>query len=157
MTDEDMTGQKVPGFCLNDEQGKKVCSDDLKGRWTVLYFYPKDNTSGCTMEAKDFTCMVEDFANEDAKVFGVSPDSEKSHLNFIGKQELKVTLLSDPEKDLLQKMGAWKKKKMYGREYMGVERSTFLLDPEGKVVKEWRKVKVKGHADEVLETLKEMK
>jgi peroxiredoxin Q/BCP len=101
--------------------------------------------------------MVEDFSKENAKILGVSPDSEKSHLNFIGKQELKLTLLSDPDKDLLQKMGAWKKKSMYGKEYMGVERSTFLINPEGNIVREWRKVKVKGHADEVLKTLKESK
>ena len=157
MTDENMTGQKIPEFCLNDEQGSKVCSEDLKGKWTVLYFYPKDNTSGCTMEAKDFTCMVEDFSKENAKILGVSPDSEKSHLSFIGKHELKLTLLADPEKDLLHKMGAWKQKKMYGKEYMGVERSTFLVNPEGEIVREWRKVNVKGHADEVLKTLKEMK
>jgi len=157
MTDENMTGQSLPDFCLNDEQGNTVCSKDLKGKWTVLYFYPKDNTPGCTTEAKDFTCMVEDFSKVDTRIFGVSPDSEKSHLSFIGKQELKLTLLSDPEKDLLQNMGAWKLKKNYGREYMGVERSSFLIDPEGKIVKEWRKVKVKGHADEVLKTLKDLK
>jgi peroxiredoxin Q/BCP len=152
-----MTGKNIPEFCLTDERGKEVCSKDLKGKWTVLYFYPKDNTPGCTTEAKDFTCMVEDFSTEDAKILGVSPDSEKSHLNFIGKQELNLTLLSDPDKKLLEKMGAWKQKKMYGKEYMGVERSTFLINPEGKIVKEWRKVKVKGHADEVLETLKNLK
>lgn len=157
MTDKDMTGQSLPEFSLSDEHGKEVCSKDLKGKWTVLYFYPKDNTPGCTTEAKDFTCMLDDFSKEDARIVGGSPDSINSHLNFIGKQELKLTLLSDPEKDLLQKMGTWKKKSMYGKEYMGVERSTFLIDPDGKIVKEWRKVKVKGHVDEVLKTLKEMK
>lgn len=152
-----MTDKEVPRFCLSDQDGKEFCYGDMKGKWTVLYFYPKDNTSGCTLEAKDFTCAVEDFQKEEAVVIGVSPDSIDSHLKFIGKHELKLKLLSDPEKILLQGMGVWKKKSMYGREYMGVERSTFLIDPEGKIRKEWRKVKVKGHVDEVLETLKDMK
>jgi peroxiredoxin Q/BCP len=151
-----MTGQSLPDFCLKDEQGNNVCSKDLKGKWTVLYFYPKDNTPGCTTEAKDFTCMVEDFSKEDARIIGASPDSEKSHLSFIGKQELKLTLLSDPNKELLEKMGAWKKKSMYGKEYMGVVRTTFLIDEKGKVegifggTEGIEKVKTKEHADQVI-------
>jgi peroxiredoxin Q/BCP len=151
------TGDTAPKFCLNDEQGKKICAGDLQGKWTVVYFYPKDNTPGCTQEAIDFTCAVEDFAKEDAQVVGISPDSETSHLKFIGKHELKVSLLSDPEHLVLEQYGAWKEKKMYGKSFLGVERSTFLLDPEWKVRKVWRKVKVKGHVDEVLDALKELK
>lgn len=158
MTDDmDLTGKKAPSFCLKDQEEKEVCLDDMKGDWKVLYFYPKDNTPGCTTEAVDFTCMVEDFSKEGAKIVGVSPDSIQSHLKFIGKHDLKLTLLSDPDHKALEEYGAWKKKKMYGKEYMGVERSTFLIDPDGDVKREWRKVKVKGHAEEVLQTLKEMK
>jgi len=148
-------GEKAPRFCLADQEGKKVCSGDLLGKWTVLYFYPKDNTPGCTMEAKDFTCAVEDFSAADARIVGISPDDEKSHMKFIGKHDLKVTLLSDPEHLVLEQYGVWKAKKMYGKEFMGVERSTFLLDPDGKVRKVWRKVKVDGHVDEVLSAVKE--
>ena len=151
---ESLEGSTAPLFCLKDQNGKEVCLKDLKGKWTVLYFYPKDNTSGCTLEAKDFTCAAEDFANEGAQIIGVSPDSEDSHLKFIGKHELNLTLLSDTEKVSLEAFGVWKKKSMYGREFMGVERSTFLIDPEGKIRKEWRKVKVEGHVDEVLSELK---
>ncbi len=157
MADIDMTGMKAPSFCLKDQEGKEVCSKDLHGSWTVLYFYPKDNTSGCTIEAKDFTCMVTDFKNEEARIIGVSPDSERSHQNFTGTHELELTLLSDLEKEALQGFGAWKVKKRYGREFMGVERSTFLIDPDGVIRKEWRKVKVKGHAAEVLVSLKNLK
>jgi peroxiredoxin Q/BCP len=150
-------GRSAPRFCLTDQEGKQVCTGDLMGKWTVLYFYPKDNTPGCTMEAKDFTCEVEKFSNEGAQIVGVSPDSEKSHLKFIGKHDLKITLLSDPEHMVLESFGAWKAKKMYGREFMGVERSTFLIDPEGTVRKLWRKVKVPGHVDEVFEALTSLK
>lgn len=150
-------GDTAPKFCLSDEQGKKVCSGDLMGGWTVVYFYPRDNTPGCTTEAKDFTCAVEDFAKEDTKIIGISPDSEKSHLNFIGKHDLKISLLSDPEHIALEQFGTWKEKKLYGRTFLGVVRSTFLLDPEWKIRKVWKKVKVKGHVDDVLASVKEMK
>ncbi|MFW3145452.1 MAG: peroxiredoxin [Thermoplasmatota archaeon] len=154
---KDLEGSTAPLFCLRDQNGEEVCLKDLKGKWTVLYFYPKDNTSGCTLEAKDFTCAVEDFAKEGAQIIGVSPDSEESHLKFIGKHELKLTLLSDPEKVSLEAFGVWKKKSMYGRDFMGVERSTFLIDPDGKIRREWRKVKVEGHVDDVLSELKKSK
>jgi thioredoxin-dependent peroxiredoxin len=150
-------GDIAPKFCLNDEQGRKICSGDLMGKWTVVYFYPKDNTPGCTTEAIDFTCVVEDFVKEGAHVVGISPDSEQSHLKFIGKHELKVKLLSDPEHIALEQFGAWKEKKLYGRSFLGVERSTFLLDPQGNVKKVWRKVKVKGHVEDVLSSLRSMK
>lgn len=153
----DLTGKEAPSFDLEDQDGKATTDGDFKGKWTVLYFYPKDNTSGCTVEAKDFTCLAGDFSDEGAAVIGVSPDSIKSHLNFIGKHDLDLRLLSDPEKKALEAYGVWKKKKMYGREYMGVERSTFLIDPAGIVRKEWRTVKVKDHATEVLETLRSIK
>lgn len=155
--DIELTGKKAPSFCLKDQEENEFCLDGKRNEWTVLYFYPKDNTSGCTMEAKDFTCMVEDFAKEGARIIGVSPDSIESHLLFIGKHDIKVKLLSDPEHTALEVYGAWKSKKMYGKDYMGVERSTFLIDNKGIVKKEWRKVKVEGHADEVLRTLKELK
>jgi len=154
---EEFLEKKAPDFCLKDQEEDDVCLENMKGEWLVLYFYPKDNTSGCTLEAKDFTCMVEDFSKLGASVIGVSPDPIKSHLKFIGKHDLKLTLLSDEDKEVLEKYGVWKKKKMYGKEYMGVERSTFIIDPEGKVKGEWRKVKVKGHAQEVLDTLKDLK
>ncbi len=155
--DIELTGKKAPSFCLKDQEESEFCLDGIRKEWTVLYFYPKDNTSGCTIEAKDFTCMVEDFSKEGARIIGVSPDSIKSHLLFIGKHDLNITLLSDPEHFALEAYGAWKNKKMYGKEFMGVERSTFLIDKQGIVRKEWRKVKVEGHVDEVLKTLKEIK
>lgn len=148
-----MEGKKAPGFCLLDEGGRNVCLDDLLGKWTVLYFYPKDNTPGCTVEAKDFSCAAEDFSKLGARIVGISPDDKMSHLKFIGKHDLKVTLLSDPDHTVLEKYGAWKHKKLYGRSFLSVNRSTFLLDPEGVVRRVWRNVKVKGHVDEVLADL----
>ena len=123
----------------------------------VLYFYPKDNTSGCTREAVDFTIRLEDFKNLDAVVLGVSPDSVESHKKFRMKHGLKVILLSDPEHKVIETYGAWGKKKRYGKEYYGVIRSTFLIDPNGIVRKVWRNVRVAGHVDEVFETLKSLR
>ena len=125
----------------------------------TIYFVPqppKDNTSGCTTEAIDFTAAKAQFEEEGAVIFGTSPDSQKSHCNFTSKHELGITLLSDPEHKVLEDYGAWQKKKMYGREYMGVVRSTFLIDPLGKLAHVWPKVKVKGHVDEVLAKLREL-
>jgi len=150
-------GQLAPDFTLPNEAEEDVSLSGLRGKWVVLYFYPKDNTSGCTMEAIDFTRLLPDFENNGAVVIGVSPDSCKSHRNFRSKHELRVMLLSDPEKKVLSDYGVWQKKSMYGREYMGVVRTTVLIDPEGKVAKIWPKVKVKGHAEAVLEFLKEEK
>ncbi len=146
-------GEPAPDFCLPNQDGEQVCLREARGHWLVLYFYPKDNTSGCTREAVDFTAHLEEFAKRNAVVWGVSPDSVKSHQKFRQKHELQVTLLSDPEHTVLEAYGAWGKKKMYGREYWGVIRSTFLIDPEGQVVATWPKVKVKGHVEEVLATL----
>jgi peroxiredoxin Q/BCP len=147
----------APAFSLSNQDDTKTSLKDFKGKWVVLYFYPKDNTSGCTLEAVDFTRASAGLAKMGAVVIGVSPDSIKSHCNFIDKHNLKIMLLSDPDHKVLEKYGVWKLKKLYGREYYGVERSTFLIDPEGKIAKVWRKVKVKDHVDEVKETLKELK
>ncbi|MDR2081044.1 MAG: thioredoxin-dependent thiol peroxidase [Campylobacteraceae bacterium] len=151
------TGQNAPDFSLKNQDGVEISLRDFKGKWVVLYFYPKDNTSGCTAEACDFTAALPDFKELDAVILGVSPDSVKSHQNFIQKQNIAFTLLSDEEKETAKIYDVWKKKSMYGREYMGVERSTFLIDPEGKIAKIWRKVSVKGHADEVKTALKALR
>ena len=135
---------------LNEDGVEKEYSlSDFKGEKVVLYFYPKDNTSGCTQEACDFRDNINRLTPY-ARVIGVSPDSIKSHQKFKEKQELNFILLSDPEHTLSEALEVWKEKSMYGRKYMGIERSTFILDKEGKVEKEWRKVKVKGHVEEVL-------
>ena len=140
---------QAPNFCLSNQAGENVCLKDFIGKWVVLYFYPKDNTSGCTQEAIDFTEIIDEFEQMDAVVLGISPDSVKSHQNFIAKHDLKVVLLSDPEHSVLEQYGVWQKKTMYGREYMGVVRSTYLIDPQGVVRDVWEKVKVTGHADAV--------
>lgn len=146
-------GSKAPEFCLPDSDEIQICLKDYLGKWIVLYFYPKDNTSGCTLEAVNFTQQLNAIQSENAEVIGISPDSPKSHCNFRDKHELKIRLLSDPEHAVLKKYDVWVQKKMYGREYFGVERSTFLIDPKGTVRKIWRKVKVKGHVEEVLSEL----
>ncbi len=149
-------GEKAPEFCLPNQDSEEVCLRDLQGSWVVLYFYPKDSTPGCTTEALDFTAHLAEFEALGATVLGVSPDSIKRHKNFIEKKELKVTLLSDEEKSVLQAYGVWQLKKNYGREYMGVVRSTFIIDPDGKIAAKWEKVRVKGHVEEVLARLKEL-
>ncbi len=147
---------KAPEFCLPNQDETEICLRDLAGKWVVLYFYPKDNTPGCTTEACDFTNELEEFEDLDAVILGVSPDSPKKHRNFIEKKDLKITLLSDEDKEMLKAYGAWGLKKMYGKEYEGVIRSTFIIDPEGEIVAEWRKVRVKGHVEEVKNKLKEL-
>jgi len=149
-------GDAAPTFCLPDQDGKEVCSEELSGRWVVLYFYPKDNTSGCTQEAKDFTGSLKDFMDLGAEVLGVSPDSAASHRKFREKHDLEVALLSDPEHRVLEAYGAWGTKKMYGKEYQGVLRSTVIIDPQGKIARIWKKVRVKGHVETVLETLRSL-
>ncbi len=149
-------GQAAPQFCLPDAEGEQLCLKDLAGKWVVLYFYPKDNTSGCTTEALEFTAMKGDFEALNAVVLGVSKDSEASHQKFIEKHGLTVRLLSDPEKEVLQLYGAWRLKKMYGKESMGVVRSTFLINPDQKIAKAWPRVaKTAGHAGKVIEALRE--
>jgi len=142
-------GAEVPDFCLPNQDEEEICFRDIKGRWIVLYFYPKDNTPGCTTEACDFTDALPNFEGLGAIVLGVSPDSPKKHRNFIEKKELKITLLADEEKELCKTFDVWQLKKNYGREYMGVVRSTFLINPDGKIAAKWEKVRVKGHVDEV--------
>lgn len=149
-------GDEAPEFCLDDPERGEICLKDQKGKWVVLYFYPKDNTKGCTMEALEFTAAENEFKSKNAVILGVSPDSLKSHMKFREKHDLSINLLSDDDKKVLESYGVWKKKKMYGREYMGVERSTYLINPEGKISYIWPKVKVSGHVDDVMEKLLEL-
>jgi peroxiredoxin Q/BCP len=143
-------GDKAPDFDLPKAGGGSLSLSSLKGRKIVLYFYPKDDTSGCTREAQDFSALAPQFAEKDCVVIGVSPDSVKSHDKFLAKYELKVDLVADEEKTLLSAFGVWVEKSMYGRKYMGVERTTYLIDSEGKIARIWPKVKVPGHAEAVL-------
>jgi len=149
-------GSSAPGFTLPDSEGTSRSLNDFKGRWVVLYFYPRDNTSGCTLEAIDFTNRAADFKKRKALILGISPDSETSHRKFITKHGLGITLLSDSDRKVLELYGAWQLKKLYGKESYGVVRSTFLIDPEGVIRRVWDKVKVHGHVDEVFESLKEL-
>ncbi|KQC05440.1 MAG: alkyl hydroperoxide reductase [Methanoculleus sp. SDB] len=150
-------GMPAPAFCLPDADGKEVCLADFKDRWLILYFYPKDNSSGCTLEARSFSDEMEDFARLEAAIIGISPDSVTSHKRFAEKQNLSVRLLADPDHRVIAAYGAWVPKKMYGKEYMGIERSTFIIDTEGTVAAVWRKVKVKGHVAEVKAKLEALK
>ena len=143
-----MENIKLKGIDINGEE-KEYTLKDFYGERIVLYFYPKDNTSGCTQEACDFRDNINRLSSK-ATVIGVSPDSIKSHKSFKDKQELNFILLSDTEHKLAEAFRVWKEKSMFGRNYMGIERPTFIISPEGKIEKEWRKVKVKGHVDEVL-------
>ncbi|MBI2103002.1 thioredoxin-dependent thiol peroxidase [Candidatus Woesearchaeota archaeon] len=149
-------GEKVFSFTLPDQDGKMISLSGLRGDWIILYFYPKDNTPGCTIEGQGFSHLREEFERRGAIIVGVSPDSLKSHCNFIKKQGLTITLLSDQKKVVLKKYGVWGKKKFMGREYMGVLRTTILVDRKGIVRFVWGDVNVKGHAQEVLEMLKEL-
>lgn len=150
-------GDKAPEFQLPADDGSLVKLAKLKGRLIVLYFYPKDDTSGCTREAKDFTDLAPAFAKAGAEVYGISPDSVKSHDKFRCKHGLAVRLLSDEEKTTATAYGVWVEKSMYGKKYMGVERSTFLVDGKGKLAGIWRKVSVPDHAEEVLQAVKALK
>ena len=149
-------GDKAPDFCLPDIDHKNVCLQDFKDKNVILYFYPKDNTPGCTTEAIGFTGILPEFQELDATVIGVSPDSPESHAKFIEKKNLKVTLLSDEEKKVLKSYGVWGPKTFRGKTYQGVTRSTFLLDSEGKIIYIWPKVSVKGHPEEVRAKLVEL-
>jgi peroxiredoxin Q/BCP len=149
-------GSPAPAFSLPGPGGTDVSLSSLAGRKVVLYFYPKDDTSGCTQEAKEFNELKAAFAAAGAEVIGVSPDSPKSHGKFAGKYGLDLTLLSDEAKETLGAYGVWVEKSMYGRKYMGVERTTVLIDAEGRIAKVWSKVKVPGHAKEVLEAVRAM-
>lgn len=150
-----LEGLHAPEFTMKNESGEVVSLSDFVGKkYTILYFYPKDATPGCTTEACDFRDAHESFDNLNAVILGVSPDGEKAHTKFIEKHGLPFSLLIDDEHKVSEAYGAWVLKKMYGKEYMGIERSTFLIDPTGTVIKEWRKVKVKGHVEEALQTLR---
>jgi peroxiredoxin Q/BCP len=149
-------GEEAPQFCLPDKDDNKVCLKDLEGRWLVLYFYPKDNTSGCTLEGMHFTQALAAFKKMGAEILGVSPDSPESHCKFADKHKLKVRLLSDVDHQVLESYEVWQKKKMYGKEFWGVVRSTFLIDPKGKIRYLWSKVKVAGHVEEVKDKLAEL-
>ena len=144
------TGDLAPAFTLAGAGGETISLEGLKGRKAVLYFYPKDDTSGCTLEAQGFNALASEFAAADAIVIGISPDSVKSHDKFRAKYGLTFPLASDEGKAMLEAYGVWAEKSMYGRKYMGVERTTMLIDREGRIVRIWPKVKVPGHAEEVL-------
>ena len=150
-------GKKVPAFKFESTPGKISKLSDLKGKNVVLYFYPKDNTSGCTKEAEGFRDDHAKFKRANAVVIGVSRDSIKSHEKFIDKINIPYELISDPEEELCNLFNVMREKSMYGRKYMGIERSTFLIDDKGVLRQEWRKVKVPGHVDEVLEAVKKHK
>ena len=150
-------GNKAPvfkGICTGEEN---VDLSKLKGKKVVLYFYPKDNTPGCTTEGQNFSDLYKEFKKEGALIFGLSRESLKSHENFKAKQSFPFELISDPDEKICNQYDVIKEKSMYGRKYMGIDRSTFLIDEKGKLVQEWRKVKVTGHAQEVLDTIKSMK
>lgn len=150
-------GAKAPDFKLADDAGGTLMLSKLKGRPVVVYFYPKDDTSGCTAEAKDFSTLAGDFAELGAEIIGISPDSATSHAKFKKKHDLNLRLAADPEKAAAQAYGVWVEKSMYGKKYMGVERSTFLISKDGKIARSWRKVKVPGHAADVLAAVEELK
>jgi len=147
-------GSKAPSFSLSDQAGKTLSSASLAGSPYVLYFYPKDNTTGCTKEACDFRDSFSAFGKQKARLIGVSPDSEASHAGFAKKFGLPFTLLADPDKVVAKAYGVWAKKQNYGREYMGIVRSTFVVDGKGVIQKAWRGVKVNGHVDAVLDAVR---
>jgi thioredoxin-dependent peroxiredoxin len=151
------TGAMAPDFTLSDADDKSVALASFKGRPVVVYFYPKDDTPGCTTEAKDFTCLAGEFAEAGALVLGISPDAPAKHRAFKEKYELGVQLLSDTTHVTAEAYGVWAEKSMYGRKYMGIERSTFLIDASGRIAQSWRMVKVPGHADAVLEAVRALK
>ncbi len=151
---EPATGDMAPDFTLPGDGGSTISLSALRGRPVVLFFYPKDDTSGCTAEAVDFTRLKGEFDAVGAVLIGMSPDSSRKHDKFKAKHELSVALASDEDKTTLEAYGVWAEKSMYGRKYMGVDRSTFLIDRDGRIARVWRKVKVPGHAQEVLEATK---
>lgn len=143
-------GEKLPNFALPTDEGGTLTHTDLEGKTTVLYFYPRDDTPGCTTEAKDFTAALPEFTRAGVTVVGISADDIESHRKFKQKHGLALTLVTDTDKELAQALGVWGEKSMYGKKFMGMERATFLIDKHGVVRKAWRKVKVNGHVSEVL-------
>jgi peroxiredoxin Q/BCP len=150
---QDLTGSKAPAFALPDQDGRTVTLAALAGSWVVLYFYPKDDTPGCTTEACEFTDSIKEFERVDAVVLGCSPDSPASHAKFAAKYSLKVRLLSDPAHEVMERYGAWGEKSMYGQTTQGVIRSTVIIDPRGVVAHHWPTVKAAGHAAAVRDRL----
>lgn len=147
---------KAPSFLALVDENKELSLANFKGSYLVIYFYPKDKTSGCTIESQDFRDFKNKFAKKNCKIVGVSRDSIKSHKSFIEKESLNFPLLSDPDETMCNAYGVMKEKSMYGRKYMGIERSTFLIGPDGSLIKEWRGVKVPGHVEEVYNFLSEL-
>jgi thioredoxin-dependent peroxiredoxin len=149
-------GAPAPDFELPTDGGGQITLAELRGRNVVLYFYPADDTEGCTLEAVNFTALVPEFERAGATVVGVSPDSPKSHDRFKDKHKLGVLLAADPDHAVIERYGLWGEKTMFGRKYMGVERATFLIDKIGRIARIWRKVRVKGHAEAVLAAAREL-
>jgi peroxiredoxin Q/BCP len=150
-------GQYAPDFCLLDQEGSKACLLDFRGKWVVLYFYPRDNTPGCSLEARNFSCLRKDFEAENAVIFGVSRDSVESHKRFIEKKELKLKLLSDEQASIHNKYDVLHPKHFGGKEVISAVRTTFLINPEGKISRVWDNVKAAGHAEKVLSDLRALK
>lgn len=150
-------GKQAPDFTLPNQDGNEVSLSDFKGKSVVLYFYPKDMTPGCTTEACEFRDAQESFSELDAIIIGVSPDPIEKHQKFINKHDLPFLLLADEDHKAAEAYGVWKLKKNFGKEYYGIERSTFIIDPEGKIQKEFRKVKVDGHVEEALQAIRDNK
>jgi len=155
--EDPLIGKKAAAFCLPDADGTSICLDKFRGKWVVLYFYPRDNTPGCTIEAMQFNAALEKFTDLGAQVIGVSADTSESHQKFAEKHNLSILLLSDTDHTVLKAYDSWKPKTMFGREFLGIQRDTFLIDPEGTIVAVWRKVSPKGHAEEVKVVLLEKK
>ena len=157
MTEILEAGQKAPNFSIPDQNGKTIELEHLLDKWTVVYFYPRDDTPGCTVEAKEFSDLSDKFNEHGAAIYGISPDTEAKHCKFIEKHDLSVELLADTEKTMLSDYGVWQEKSMYGKTYMGVVRTTYLINPAGEIAEAWTKVKAKGHAEAVLKRLVELK
>ena len=147
-------GKKIPSFSTILDDGSELKSKDFNGKYIVIYFYPKDSTPGCTKEGEDFRDLHKEFIKRNAQIYGVSRDSIASHQKFKAKYKFPFHLISDEDESLCKLIDVIKEKNMYGRKYMGIERSTFLINDKGRLLSEWRKVKVKGHAQEVLDTLR---
>lgn len=150
-------GEKAPEFTLPDQDGNERKLKDFLGKWVVLYFYPKDDTPGCTIEANEFTLLKPEFGKLDAVVIGVSADTTKSHYDFVEKHKLDVILLTDKDHAVMKEYNAYGEKSLFGKLVMGIKRSTFLIDPLGNIAKEWQGVHADGHANDVLETLRELR
>jgi Peroxiredoxin len=150
-------GQSAPNFCLLDQEENRICLEDLRGKWVILYFYPRDNTPGCSLEAKNFSCLRKDFDTENSVIIGVSRDSIESHRQFIEKKELKIKLLSDEQANVHRMYDVLHPKHYRGKEFISAVRTTFIIDPEGEIVRIWDNVKSTGHAEKVLFELKKLK